>query len=102
MGNNKISVSLETIVQRNDSFLTADIGGELVMMSVEHNGYLGLNAMGAEIWGRTMRPIRVSALCNALQSDFTVNPETCKTEVLGFLNELLAHGLMQIADEAVA
>jgi len=93
------TITLDSIIRRSRSFFTTDIGGELVMMSVENGGYFSLNPTGSEIWMRSELPIRVSDLCADLVMDFEVDSDVCRDEVLDFLSEMSARGLVEVVDE---
>jgi len=41
-----------TIILRNLSVLTAEVDGEIVMMSIEQGRYFGLDDIGSDIWKR--------------------------------------------------
>jgi hypothetical protein len=92
------TITLDSIIRRSRSFFTTDIGGELVMMSVENGGYFSLNPTGSEIWMRSELPIRVSDLCADLVMDFEVDSDVCRDEVMDFLVEMSSKGLIEIVD----
>jgi hypothetical protein len=96
------ALELASVVRRSDSHIAAEIGDQLVMMSIEHGSYLALNPMGAEIWARLARPVAVATLCQELLAIFDVEPQTCRDEVLAFLDELRREGLIVEADAVAA
>lgn len=80
------------MVKKQCDWLAAKVGDELVMMSAEKGNYIGLSEVGARIWDLIESPMDVDALCSELQSEYDVAPDTCRTEVETFLNELVRHG----------
>ena len=80
------------IARRSGDWLTAPVGAELVMMSVEHGRYLGLNGMGRRVWELIETPHELGSLCRVLEQEFEVSPEVCRAEVEAFLNELAENG----------
>lgn len=79
-------------MRRNGDWLSARIGDEIVMMSVEKGHYLGLSEVGSRIWELLETPTDTEAICQALEREFAVDPATCRREVAAFLTELEAHG----------
>ena len=80
------------MISRYGDWLSARVGDELMMMSAERGVYLGLNEVGARIWELLETPRSREALYAALQVEFEVDAETCRTEVDDFLQELLRRG----------
>ena len=83
------------IVKKQGVWLSEKVGEELVMMSAEKGNYVGLSAVGARIWELIETPQEFEALCDQLEREFDVVPETCRTEVGDFLNELVKHGAVE-------
>lgn len=75
-------------VRRNGEWLSASVGAESVMMSIETGAYVALTRVGARIWELVERPMAVSVLCARLAEEFDVTPEVCRTEVEAFLADL--------------
>ena len=91
-----VAISLDTTIVRTEKVVTADMGNEIVMMSLEKSSYYGLDPIGSKIWDRMETPIRVSDLCQGLLGDFDVEQEQCETDVLVFLNELYENDIIRI------
>ena len=85
-------------VVRNPGQLSADLDGEVVILSIDNGRYYDMNEVGSRIWALMERPISVAALIDLLVGEFEVEREICREEVLAFLRELHADGLVQIAD----
>jgi hypothetical protein len=90
------AIQSSTVVLRETDPIATVIDGEVVMLSPQAQAYFGLGDVGSEIWNMIERPKRVDELCVALQEEFNVDPDTCAREVLSFLNDLLARGLVRI------
>ncbi len=69
---------------------------ELVMMDATAGTYYGLNSVGAEIWRLLETPTSIQDLCTSLTHSFEVPPERCRSEVLQFLEQLQAKGLVRV------
>ncbi len=85
-------------IVRSDEPVWSPAGDEVVMLSVAKGKYYGLNDIAAAVWERIERPIGVGALCDSLQRSFKVSREECEADVVAFLEQLLAKGLIRIAD----
>lgn len=84
------------MVRKQGDWLAAKVGEELVMMSAEKGNYIGLTEVGARIWELIETPRDIGAVCAQLQEEYDVAPETCRTEVEAFLNELVKHGAIAL------
>ncbi len=93
-----MEVSPETIVARRSEPLTAPVDGELVMLDPRRGEYFGLDAIGHRVWQLLERPRTVESLCSALETEFDVTPETCRADVLAFLEQLSDAQLVELRD----
>jgi hypothetical protein len=91
-----MNLSLTSRVVRTSDAITAAVAEELVMMDVETGTYYGLNNVGAEIWRLLESPTSTEDLCTALMHSFDVPLERCTAEVLQFLDQLQAKGLVHV------
>jgi hypothetical protein len=96
----KDPIEIGTVITRTDEIISADMDGETVMMSIEQGNYYGLNPIGSRIWELIEAPVSVSSLCDTLQAEFDVCPETCQQDVLEFLNQLKNEEILEIIDES--
>jgi hypothetical protein len=78
----------ELQIQRKGEWLSATIGEESAMMSIETGNYLTLSRVGTRIWELIEQPTTVSALCARLTEEFDVTAEHCRAEVDQFLTDL--------------
>ncbi|UUL82451.1 PqqD family protein [Sphingomonas qomolangmaensis] len=83
------------IVHKQDGWLAARVGTEVLMMSVERGLYLGLSEVGARIWELLDGCPDSVAICDRLESEFVVTRETCAAEVALFLDQLAAQGVVR-------
>jgi Coenzyme PQQ synthesis protein D (PqqD) len=90
------------MIRRQGEWLSAKVGDELVMMSVNKGDYLGLTEVGARIWELIETPQELEPLCSKLQDEFDVSPETCRVDVEVFLNELVKHGAIALDPPSAA
>ena len=86
----------EATVIRNATVLAAEIGGELVLMSVSQWHYFGLNSVATDIWGRLASPVRVETLCEALAAEYDGDIQVIRRDVIELLNNLVIRELIKV------
>src|SRR4029434_155529 len=84
-------------VVRNPGQLSVDLAGEVVVLSIDTGRYYDMDAVGSRIWALVERPITIAALIDLLVGEFEVERDICQEELLAFLRELHAGGLVQIS-----
>ena len=89
------ALSLQTIVARRDEPLTARVDDDLVMLDPRQSRYFGVDPTGRRIWELLEEPRSVESLCTALQDEFEVSAETCRADVLAFLEQMSDAGLLE-------
>lgn len=90
------------VVRKQGDWLIARIGGEVVMMSVKNDNYIGLNKIGARIWEIIDTPQTLDDICDLLVRQFKVPAETCRAEVETFLRELEKFGAVALEPSQTA
>jgi hypothetical protein len=79
-----------------DGFLEAEIDNEIVALSMAHGTCYGFNQVGSRIWALLAKAVRVSDLVATLLTQYQVDPDVCKCQVLDLLEELRAEGMITI------
>ena len=77
-----------TIVRKTGLWLSAKVGDELIMMSLERERYIGLSEVGARIWELVETPRSVDDLCACLVGEYDVAADRVRAETESFLREL--------------
>ncbi len=77
--------------------LSEELDDELVMMRLEGNVFVKLDAIGTTIWTRLQAPTAVVDVCAALVEEFEVSMATCQQDVFRFLDQLYTQRLVRIA-----
>lgn len=91
------SIQLHSTVTRSPEPVSSEIDDDLVILSVERGRYYGTEVVGQRIWALLAAPICVDNLCDALMAEFKVERAICEQEVLAFLSQLQAEGLIEVA-----
>jgi len=92
-------VDLQTVLCARPGQLSTRVGGETAILSCAQGVYFGVNATGTRVWSLLQRPVRVGDVLNQLLSEFDVDPERCREDLLGFLQHLLRSELVEVRVE---
>jgi hypothetical protein len=85
------------IISRHPDMLSAEIGGEAVMMSIEKGAYFGLNPVATRIWDLIEQPKTVAELIDVINEEYDVEPAQCEADVQGFVADMIERGIAQAA-----
>ncbi len=91
------AVTADCKISRNQQLLSTEVGGELVLMSIEAGKYYGLNKIASDIWKRIGTEAEVQALCDDVVASYQGQPETITSDVLQLLTQMQHHGLLQVS-----
>ena len=87
-----------TVLTRQDGeLLTTVVDGELIGMSVEQGACYGFNGIGTHIWDLLEEPRSLDDLIARLTNEYEVEADTCRQEVLEFVQQLRAEGLVTVS-----
>ncbi len=90
-------MTLDTTLVRNPSLTTAELDGEVVMLSLETNRYYGLNSVGTRIWELLAQPMTLAAVCDILMNEYDVTREQCEQETLAVAQKLVDEKLVHVS-----
>src|SRR5258708_26688022 len=85
-----------TIVSRSPTVLTAEVDGEIVMMSIERGRYFGLDDIGSDIWKRIEPPCSFATLIDALAADYEADRATIATDVQNLLRRMVEQDVVRL------
>ena len=88
----------ESIVRQHPEQVAAELEGEVLMMNINTGNYYGLNEVASFIWRQLARPLPVHMVCDAVQGEFDVPPDTCEADALSFLEGMLKDGMLQLVE----
>ena len=89
-------VTADSIVARRHDRASAEIDEVTAVMSVDAGAYFLLDTTASRLWGLIEHPVRVRDLCRGLTEEFDIDLETCQADVLEFLNDAAAKGLLTV------
>jgi hypothetical protein len=86
-----------TVISRSPAVLTAEVSGEIVMMSIERGSYFGLDDIGSDIWKRIEQPCTFAALIDGLASAYDADRVTIAADVRLLLDRMAAQDVVRLA-----
>jgi hypothetical protein len=89
-------ISDKSIVSATKEQVSCEVKGEIVILSQSSGIYYGLNAVGAHIWNLIQKPMPVSNIREAVISEYEVEPDKCRRDIIDLLKELADAGLINV------
>lgn len=89
-------IEKNTVIERNDTILSAVVEGEIILMSPERGQYYALTATSQDIWDRLKTPIRIEDLCITLADAYGAPLETVETDTIAFLEYLETQAMIKV------
>jgi Coenzyme PQQ synthesis protein D (PqqD) len=86
-----------TLITRSPTVLTAEVDGEILMMSIERGCYFSVNGVGLDIWRRLDPPCSFAELIDGLTADYDATKATIVEDVRALLSRMLAEDIVRIA-----
>jgi|ERR1041385_5304595 Coenzyme PQQ synthesis protein D (PqqD) len=86
-----------TMISRSTSVLTAEVDGEIVMMSIEQGRYFGLDDIGSDIWKRLDTPCSFAELIDRLARDYDADRATIAADVRDLLGRMAEQDVVRLA-----
>ena len=83
-------------VVRSEAILFTELDDTVVMMDTRKGRYYELDAVGARIWALIEPGPRVAELCEAVAAEYDVDRDTCRADVVAFLDELGGLGAIEV------
>ena len=76
--------------------VSCDLGGEAAILNLKDSVYYGLNTVGVRIWELIQEPKTADEVLGILLEEYDVESDRCKRDLLALLQELAAHGLIEV------
>jgi len=91
-----VEISLESTVQPAPDVVFRELDGDAVLLNLESGIYFGLNSVGTRIWQLCLDEPSIQDVWKTLQLEFEVPPDGLESDLIPFLQELHAKGLITI------
>lgn len=92
------TLTLDSLITQHPDHVHAEVDGEVLMMHFMTGAYFNLDEVGSFIWRQISQPMTIKALCDAIQSRYDVDRQTCEKDTFLFVEDLLQDGLITILD----
>jgi hypothetical protein len=86
-----------TMISRSPSVLTAEVEGEIVMMSIERGSYFGLDDIGSDIWKRIEQPCTFATLIDGLAAAYDADRAAIAADVRALLDRMAEQDVVRLA-----
>lgn len=83
-------IDSDAVLERNPELIAMPIDGETVVLDAERGKYTGLGGIGGRVWELLAKPITAAQIGATLVSEFEVDADVCRDDLLRFLDDLLA------------
>jgi hypothetical protein len=95
--NDNVEISTSSLVAASKDQVSSDLAGETILLSMQSAMYYGLDEVGSRIWELVRAPVRVSEIRDAIAREYDVDLERCEADILAFLRQLAAKGLIEVS-----
>jgi hypothetical protein len=85
----------QTIIMKED-VLVQDLGGELVLLSLDREEYFGLDDVGTQMWNTLKEVGSLQTAYEQLLTVYSVEPDELKQDLLDLVNRLYDNRLVEI------
>lgn len=85
-----------TIVSQPEHQVSCELNGEAVVLHLPDAVYFSMDQVGAFIWNQISKPVSVADICMHVREAYDVTEAECATDVIAFLQELNAAGLLRV------
>jgi hypothetical protein len=89
----------QTVVKAVSGMQSCEVAGEVVILDLDEGLYFGLNPVGVRIWELLKEPKSVEQIQATLLEEYDVEAVVCHRELLSLLDQLAAHGLVEVTGE---
>ena len=93
-------LSLDSIVVASPDQVSSDLAGETVLLSMTSAKYYGFAGIGSRIWELIATATSVRNVCDSIAEEYEVSREECEADVLGFLEQCVKSGLVEVRSGA--
>src|SRR5262245_20840847 len=76
--------------------LFRELGGEAVILDLKTERYLGLDETGTRMWRLLTESDSIQEAYAVLLDEYDVEPDRLRRDLVGFVEELSNHGLIEI------
>ena len=97
-----MSPGIDSVLVQDREPVATELADGVVVLSLRAGAYFGFNRVGSEIWRMLAEPCRVGHIFDALLERHDVDAGQLARDVAPFLQALIAHRLVRLADPGAA
>jgi hypothetical protein len=86
----------DDVVCAASSQVSSRVGDEIAILGLDQGVYYGLNSTGARVWDLLQTPIRVREICAALVTEYEVDEDAARRDLVDILARLHDAGLIEV------
>ncbi|WP_077148271.1 PqqD family peptide modification chaperone [Sphingopyxis sp. KK2] len=90
------AITGNSLITRNPSILFNDFDDGLMMMDIDSGNYFDVDSVGGRIWALLESPATLDTICESLVAEYAVDADVCRSETIGFIEELAGKGLVTL------
>lgn len=83
-------------VIRSPDLIATEMDGDIVIMHVNSDQYVGISGVGPRIRTWLERPMTIEQITNTIVSEYRVDEQICRGDILIFVQAFLDQGSAQI------
>lgn len=84
----------DVLIQRAPSAVEAKVDDQVILLSPLDFSYHALDPVGARIWSLLETPLTFGDLITELTANYSIDPETCRTDVTPFVERMIVIGTL--------
>ncbi|PXW77782.1 coenzyme PQQ synthesis protein D (PqqD) [Blastomonas natatoria] len=90
-------IDTSSTVSIRSGLIFSEMDGDFIMLDVASGKYFHLDSIGSEIFRELGQPRSFADLCAVMNTRFESEPGQIKTDLLEFLNQMEAKGLVEVS-----
>jgi predicted component of type VI protein secretion system len=94
-----MTISRTARVLAPEGVLVRELEGESVLLNLNSEVYFGLDETGTRMWKMLTTSESIQAAYHSLLEEYEVEPEKLYQDLENLIEELVAHGLAEVAGE---
>lgn len=95
-------ISLDSVVVATRTQVSCPLDEESAILNMENSVYYGTNVVGARVWNLVQQPRSIRAIRDVIMGEYDVTAAQCENDLLPFLEQMKAEGLLEISSVAAA
>lgn len=84
----------------SNQIIFRELQGEGVLLNLDTEQYFGLDDIGTRIWSLLASQKDIQEVFDVLATEYDVTPEQLHQDLDGLIQDLIAHGLIQLMDKS--